>query len=694
MATEEIKSKQKWRMLAPCAIFTIAVYFFLLYVTAAAQNLYSISKGGHESSSIAGGSPTATPTPTCASGWSIVPSPNTGPDRNFLSAVSALSSNDVWAVGSYSPGPSGPDRTLIEHWDGSQWSIVPSPSIGASGNVLHGVSALTSNDVWAVGDYHDSTNRTLILHWDGAQWSVVPSPNASERMNFLSSVLALSHNDVWAVGYYYTGTGTNPPRTLILHWNGTQWSIVPSPNSGTEVSLNTLSGIDAYSSTDVWVVGSYTPDSGGRSRTLILHWDGIQWAIVPSPNNGSGSNSLASISVVTSNDAWAAGSYNTGPDTQYLTLLLHWNGTQWTIIPSPSIGSGYNYLAGVSAVTSNDVWAVGGYYDASFVLRTQTQHWNGTQWSVVPSPNNGTDPNFLYDVSALSSGDVWAVGEYGPAYQTKQTLVERYTSSCVTVSPTPGYTRTSTPISTNTPGPTNTPVPVETNTPVPVPSGQPTNTSVPRETNTPVPLPTTCSIQFSDVPLDNTFYEAIRCLACRSIVSGYTDGTFRPNNQVTRGQLAKIVSNAAGFTEPVSGQTFQDVPTNHTFYEWIERLTTRGYMTGYRCGGLGEPCLNNRPYFRPFADATRGQAAKIVSNAAGYVEVPTEQTFEDVFPTHTFYREIQRLASRNIMGGYPCGGPSEPCITGKPYFRPQNNVTRGQSAKILANTYFPDCQTP
>ncbi len=223
------------------------------------------------------------------------------------------------------------------------------------------------------------------------------------------------------------------------------------------------------------------------------------------------------------------------------------------------------------------------------------------------------------------------------------------------------------------------------------PTTTPTNTSIP-----PTATSTACPITFSDVPVGHTFYDSVRCLACRGIVSGYADRTFKPNNQVTRGQLAKMVSNAAGFSEPVSGQTFQDVPPTHTFYEFIQRLTTRGYMTGYACGGPDEPCINNRPYFRPGANATRGQTSKIVSNAARFTEPPSGQTFQDVPPSHTFYAEIQRLASRNVMQGYPCGGPFEPCVgpENRPYFRPGNDVTRGQSAKIVANTFFPGCQTP
>jgi hypothetical protein len=186
-------------------------------------------------------------------------------------------------------------------------------------------------------------------------------------------------------------------------------------------------------------------------------------------------------------------------------------------------------------------------------------------------------------------------------------------------------------------------------------------------------------------------------MACRGVLSGYPDGTFRPNNNITRGQIAKVVSNAAGFNEPMTGQTFEDVPPGATFYDFIERLASRGVMSGYRCGGAGEACVppGNRPYFRPNATATRGQLAKIVSNAAGFNEPVSGQTFEDVVPGSTFYDFIERLASRGVMNGYACGGLGQPCVPpgNRPYFRPNANVTRGQASKIVANTFFPGCST-
>jgi hypothetical protein len=180
------------------------------------------------------------------------------------------------------------------------------------------------------------------------------------------------------------------------------------------------------------------------------------------------------------------------------------------------------------------------------------------------------------------------------------------------------------------------------------------------------------------------------------VLGGYADGTFRPQNNITRGQIAKVVSNAAGFAEPVTGQTFTDVPPGHTFYEWIERLTLHAVMAGYPCGGAGEPCdAQNRPYFRPAADATRGQLSKIVSNAAGYNEPVEGQFYADVLSTNPFYNEIMRLTNRNVMSGYPCGGPGEPCdAQNRPYFRWGFSVTRGQAAKIVANTFYPGCDTP
>jgi hypothetical protein len=237
-------------------------------------------------------------------------------------------------------------------------------------------------------------------------------------------------------------------------------------------------------------------------------------------------------------------------------------------------------------------------------------------------------------------------------------------------------------------------------TPIPPTAGPTATATTPPPPNV---TPTACALAFTDVDSGNPFYPYIRCLACRNIVSGYADGTFRPNNNVTRGQLAKILAQAAGLTDPIAAgqQTFEDVPGGaapHPFWLWIERLVAHGAISGYACGGPGEPCgLGHRPYFRPGANATRGQIAKIDAVAAQMADpVPsTQQTFTDVPPTHPFWLWIEELSARNIISGYVCGGASEPCDPlSRPYFRPGAATTRGQLSKIAGNTFYPNCQTP
>jgi hypothetical protein len=224
---------------------------------------------------------------------------------------------------------------------------------------------------------------------------------------------------------------------------------------------------------------------------------------------------------------------------------------------------------------------------------------------------------------------------------------------------------------------------------------------------TPTATPTQgpCWWCLTDIQPGHTFYLDITNLAYQRVVSGYPCGGpgepcvppgnypyFRSGNNITRGQIAKIVAISAGYPETPTGQTFTDVPTNHTFYVWIEQLSSRGIIGGYACGGPGEPCDDqSRPYFRPGSLATRGQLSKIVASAAGINDDPGPQRFEDVPLGSTFYIYINPLAQRAVVSGYPCGGPGEPCGPGNlPYFRPSNNVTRGQASKIVAKVFWLD----
>jgi carboxypeptidase T len=286
-----------------------------------------------------------------------------------------------------------------------------------------------------------------------------------------------------------------------------------------------------------------------------------------------------------------------------------------------------------------------------------------------------------------------------------------FTATWLVVQPSGGNTPTplpATPTQPPAPSPTSTAPPAPsatgtvlvqasaTNTVEPQPSAtvppvaSATNTvGTPGATSTPQATATPCTLSFSDVHSTDFFYTPVLYLACHGVVSGYADGTFRPYNNTTRGQMAKIISNAVGYNDeiPPDQQTYEDVPPTHTFWLYIERITLHHAAAGYPCGEPSEPCgPENRPYFRPFANITRGQLSKIVVIAMGWplVSTPAPGTFEDVPPSNVFYTYIETAYCHGVISGYECGGAGEPCDpTNRPYFRWYNDATRGQIAKIV-----------
>ena len=327
-----------------------------------------------------------------------------------LSGVSATSRTDAWAVGVQCP-TCGDPGTMTLHWTGTHWSMVPSPDPGKKGNVLNGVADESPSDAWAVGTYDNSNcSAMMILHWNGTAWSQSKSPQSSAACNDLKGVSALSATNAWAVGVSCI-FAVNHCHTLIAHWNGTAWSKTASPNPGTE--LRGLSGVSADSPTDAWAAGSYctTTSCLAGQDTLLLHWNGTAWSKVPSPNPGPDSF-LVAVSTVTPSDAWATGEVCTTSDcAESDTLLLHWNGTAWSRVPTPNPGPLFNELNGVTAVSPTDVWVTGDYCapKCGGHIRTLILHWNGTAWSTVSSPDPG-NINGLRAVAATAAGNVWSAG--------------------------------------------------------------------------------------------------------------------------------------------------------------------------------------------------------------------------------------------------------------------------------------------
>jgi hypothetical protein len=360
--------------------------------------------------------------------FNIQNSPNPNLQGNTLNAVGAISATDAWAVGYQNDNNLNDSRTLTMHWDGSSWKVVPSPNPGStpacqhsnSGNVLNAVAAVSSNDVWAVGLAFpcNAGLRPLILHWDGTKWKSVASPKLNTNDNSsLNGVLAFASDNVYAVGY--TPATNGAVLTLIEHWNGTAWSIVPSPNRSP--TGNILTAVTANSPTDIWAVGDSVDAPSGSVQTLIEHFDGTRWRVIPSPNPLPkaflNQNALTSVQAVSANDVTAVGFLADAAGQRDLTLVEHWDGVKWSVIPSPnqseSPGS-LNILRGVTAVSGTDLYAVGFYEDVATNGQhtTLVEHFNGSTWTIIPSPTKGKAQQLNGTFALPGTTDVWNVGAW------------------------------------------------------------------------------------------------------------------------------------------------------------------------------------------------------------------------------------------------------------------------------------------
>ena len=372
--------------------------------------------------------------PPVSGSWQKAASSNiSATNNNELFGVAAVSERDVWAVG-WAQDPAGPQyvkQTLIQHFNGSGWTIVPSPN--PSNDIdsrLFAAAAVSGNDVWAVGASHDGTlpSRTLIQHWNGSEWTIVPSPSPDSQFNELRGVTALGPTDVWAVGYRGGSTRDTPIETLVLHWNGSAWRVAASPSvSG---GANQLFGVTALSSSDIWAVGSTS------GAPLAIHWDGTSWNIVPTTvRDGLSTGKLNAVSGSSGNDVWAVGEGQGIYTNQTFATIMHWDGSRWTHKicravsssnpPYDYEGSGTSaYLTGVAAAAADNVWSVGVFGSGPMIL-----HWDGRAWTAVTHPRAFPDAAVLRTVTTSRGGSAWSVGvevEIGSNTATQKTLIDSY----------------------------------------------------------------------------------------------------------------------------------------------------------------------------------------------------------------------------------------------------------------------------
>ncbi|HYO48644.1 MAG TPA: hypothetical protein VEW94_02235 [Chloroflexia bacterium] len=348
-----------------------------------------------------------------------MPSANVPDAINVLSGVSALSPTDVWAVGYSVKGNIA--STMTQHWDGTAWRVVPSPNPNAGHNQLDGVAAISADNVWAVGSSGSSNQlQSIIIHWDGKEWLPARLPQLEPAGNTLYSISAVSANDVWAVGA--TGELNNRPRALTMHYNGVDWQVIPNPVRGSAEVLNSVS---ARASNDVWAVGGFASELGVKG--LIKHWNGREWSNDARPQDQPlPQREFFAVTALAPDNAWAVGE----------KYIEHWDGSSWGGVPSPQQAKDINKMYGIAAVSANDIGIVGYSKEkASDPPRALISHWNGVEWGLVGIPQaQGGDA--LYGVDALPSGEVFAVGAVGPE-GASVALVQRYADLCAPPPPTP-----------------------------------------------------------------------------------------------------------------------------------------------------------------------------------------------------------------------------------------------------------------
>jgi hypothetical protein len=323
-----------------------------------------------------------------------------------VEGIAATASDNVWAV----------NATKSLHFDGKSWSEQKLVPIGNDLLTMLGAATTGPDDAWAVGFFPSggAFSQEAVEHFDGTKWSAVQDLNLVGKKiqnvvinsEFLTSVTALSPKDVWAAGWIASDTFILP---FVEHFDGTNWSLVGNILNIPQINDEMLQGISAVSDTDVWAVGFF--DENGRAGTAdTFHFDGKKWTQIKTPPLFARFNAVTAIA---SNDVWAVGLELTNKfGTKSNTLAEHWDGKKWSVVPTPANQKGVleSELNAVAAVSSHSVWMVGDTFGA--FQEGPVLHWDGQQIKNI-SPLPQPPPGFiatLLAVAAIPSGEVWPAG--------------------------------------------------------------------------------------------------------------------------------------------------------------------------------------------------------------------------------------------------------------------------------------------
>ena len=351
--------------------------------------------------------------------WSYTNSPHGNGERT-LAGVSCVRSDMCVAIGRAVCRNVGTHAgcTLLETWNGSEWSVVPSPKQPGYPTYLEGVSCRSSQFCVTAGyDFGSSETQTAVETWNGTDWSVTPSPNVGG--DYLYAVSCANPTFCVAVGR--SVVSIDQDATLIESWNGSEWSVVSSPADQNSAELT---GVSCTSTTSCIADGWAGTTSGG-AEGLIERWDGTGWSITTSPN-ASPVTELSAVSCASSVSCMAVGTaFESSPN--LVTVAESWNGSDWTLTPTPNPATYDNGFSGVSCTSGENCVAVGQTSNQSAPAQTLVESWDGVSWSTTPSPNRGSIDDGLNAVSCPHRQYCVAVGYYA-SKRGPQALVETGTA--------------------------------------------------------------------------------------------------------------------------------------------------------------------------------------------------------------------------------------------------------------------------
>ena len=345
------------------------------------------------------------------SGWSIETAAQPSIRNGTISSVSCPSASDCTAVGSYYSG-NGSEFTLAEGWNGSSWTIQPTPvPSGATKSLFSAVSCATTGLCTAVGSYTKGSDEwTLAEGWNGTEWSIqtTPAMTTADPVRF-TGVSCTGAAVCTAVGSAFEFS-IGAERPLVEVRNGASWIVEAAPDpAGATASL--LSGVSCVAANVCTAVGS-SFNSAGAQMTLGETSSGSGWVVQATPDvSGATASLLSGVSCVAANVCTAVGSSFDSAGAQ-MTLGETSSGSGWVVQATPDVsGATASLLSGVSCVAANVCTAVGSSFDSAGAQMTLGETRSGSGWVVQATPDvSGATASLLSGVSCVAANVCTAVG--------------------------------------------------------------------------------------------------------------------------------------------------------------------------------------------------------------------------------------------------------------------------------------------